>query len=147
MIRALVLVLFTSPATAEQLYARYAFDVSRVIDGDTIEGDLHDSASIRPQVRIRLDCIQSPESRGRDKTPEGALLTGLVRHWIEGRRVYISHLSSGGFGRILARVHVPGWSETLSQRLHRLAYWPSPLYRGSQTNGARIAACVRRMTE
>ena len=123
----------------------YAFDVERVIDADTYEGTLHlPRGLVERGVRIRLACVQSPERRGPGRET-GVMLAGLVRHWIEGRSVLIAPAGDGGFGRILADVFPPGWTESMSQRLYRLRWWTSPLYQGGQTTRAAVAACRRRM--
>ncbi len=151
MIRVLTAVLACLPGQAEPLAAHdletttYRITVSRVIDADTFEGVRHFDGGLKGVepglVRIRLACIQAPEKH----TAEGAFLAELVRGWIGGRDVFASHMEDGGFGRLLARVHVPGWTETLSQRLYRYEAAPSPLYTGSQTNRAKIEACRARM--
>lgn len=136
-----------APAAGHDLETTtYRVTVTRVIDADTFEGVRHFDGGLQAvqpgTVRVRLDCIQAAERY----TPDGAFLTELVTSWIEGRDVFISHVEDGGFGRLLARVHVPGWSETLSQRLYRYEAAPSPLYTGSQTNRSAIEACRRRMS-
>lgn len=133
------LILLAAPAAGQE--ALYRFDVVRAVDADTFDGVLVLPRGITQPVRIRLDCIQSPERY----TEDGAALKGLVAYWLEGRTVYITDQGDGGFGRVLSRVYVPGWDETLSQRLYRLHWLHSPLYTGSQTNKAEIAACARRM--
>ena len=144
----LALIFLALSACHVDAQSMHRFVVDRVIDADTLEGTLWTSDGWhKHEFQIRLDCIQSPESRGGGKTPEGRMLTGLVAYWIEGREVMVEDRGDGGFGRMLGRVYPPGWDESLSQRLHRLHWWRSPLYTGSQTTRAKIAACERWMAQ
>lgn len=145
MTRALALILVAAlalPAGAGQVLIGR---VTRVVDADTfdvlVEIDLGAQAIILPRLRVRLDCVNTPEKW----TPEGARLARVVRDWIEGRRVAIEVTGDGGFSRVLGSVRPEGWTETLEHRLYHLPDPGTPLYTGTSTTAARINACRNRL--
>lgn len=121
-----------------------AAHVDRVIDADTYVVTLQvpGMGLTKSGVRLRLACIDAPESRGREKTVIGVEMKGYVARLIEGSDVLVSIEGDGGFGRFLSDVFVPGMSEPLSQHLYRRG---APLYTGSSTTKKAIEACRVRM--
>jgi len=92
----------------------YGCQVTRVVDGDTIDADLDLGFNIHHKCRVRLYGIDTPESRTRDldEKARGKLASNfLEKHISEGKEVLIrTELkdSKGKFGRVLGTVVVDG---------------------------------------
>lgn len=81
----------------------YEVDVTRVIDGDTFEGDidlgLHTSIS---KQRFRLLGVDTPERK-----EEGYFeATEYTAQMVEGKKVLVESFDRDSFGRILVMVYV-----------------------------------------
>ena len=92
----------------------YSCQVTRVVDGDTIDVDLDLGFNIHHKCRVRLYGIDTPESRTRDKDEKarGKLAAKFLKDAISnGKHVILQTQlkdSKGKFGRVLASVIVDG---------------------------------------
>jgi micrococcal nuclease len=92
----------------------YGCQVSRVVDGDTIDVDLDLGFDIIYKCRVRLYGIDTPESRTRNKDEKvrGKLASKFLQDAINnGDHVILQTQlkdSKGKFGRVLASVIVDG---------------------------------------
>ena len=90
----------------------YSCQVTRVVDGDTIDADLDLGFNIYHKCRVRLYGIDTPESRTRDKDEKarGKLAAKFLQDAISnGKHVILQTQlkdSKGKFGRVLASVIV-----------------------------------------
>ena len=92
----------------------YGCQVTRVVDGDTIDVDLDLGFDIIYKCRVRLYGIDTPESRTRNKDEKvrGKLAAKFLQNAISnGENVILQTQlkdSKGKFGRVLASVIVDG---------------------------------------
>jgi len=92
----------------------YSCQVTRVVDGDTIDVDLDLGFNIHHKCRVRLYGIDTPESRTRDKDEKarGKLAAKFLEDAISnGNQTLIQTKlkdSKGKFGRVLGSVIVDG---------------------------------------
>ena len=92
----------------------YSCQVTRVVDGDTIDAELDLGFNIHHKCRVRLYGIDTPESRTRDKDEKarGKLAAKFLQDAIlNGNHVILQTQlkdSKGKFGRVLASVIVDG---------------------------------------
>jgi len=92
----------------------YGCQVTRVVDGDTIDVDLDLGFDIIYKCRVRLYGIDTPESRTRNKDEKvrGKLAAKFLKDAISnGKNVILQTQlkdSKGKFGRVLASVVVDG---------------------------------------
>ena len=92
----------------------YGCQVTRVVDGDTIDVDLDLGFDIIYKCRVRLYGIDTPESRTRNKDEKvrGKLAAKFLKDAIlNGKNVILQTQlkdSKGKFGRVLASVLVDG---------------------------------------
>ena len=92
----------------------YSCQVTKVVDGDTIDVDLDLGFNIHHKCRVRLYGIDTPESRTRDKDEKarGKLAAKFLQDAISnGKHVILQTQlkdSKGKFGRVLASVIVDG---------------------------------------
>ena len=92
----------------------YGCQVTRVVDGDTIDVDLDLGFDIIYKCRVRLYGIDTPESRTRNKDEKvrGKLAAKFLQDAISnGKNVILQTQlkdSKGKFGRVLASVLVDG---------------------------------------
>jgi len=90
----------------------YSCQVTRVVDGDTIDCILDLGFSVLHKCRVRLYGIDTPESRTRDKDEKirGKLAAKFLKESIENAKVVVlrSKLkdSKGKYGRVLGEVVV-----------------------------------------
>lgn len=89
----------------------YEVQVTRVIDGDSIVGNVHthimDVNLILTEVYFRLIGIDTPEIRGEGKE-EGFAARDFLKNLIEGRKVVISSEEKDKYGRQLATIYFQG---------------------------------------
>ena len=92
----------------------YGCQVTRVVDGDTIDVDLDLGFDIIYKCRVRLYGIDTPESRTRNKDEKvrGKLAAKFLKDAISnGKNVILQTQlkdSKGKFGRVLASVVIDG---------------------------------------
>lgn len=83
----------------------YPFTVTRVIDGDTVEGDADLGFYIKRHVTVRLIGVNTPEKVGKEKEA-GKLVLSVVANWIDKRRDLLELHSAelDKFGRVLGDI-------------------------------------------
>ena len=96
------------PAGDVQKYHQKQFRVYRVIDGDTIDLDTPDG--LKPQTRVRLWGIDTPETKapGKPIAYFGPQATAFTEKMVVGRMVTIElqpEKTRGNFGRLLGFVY------------------------------------------
>ena len=114
--------------TVEVLADGELYEVTRVVDGDTLLGRrLHltgcddDDETLtrdrRPR-RLRLTLVQAPEVKG-DTLAEGLRYRLLLLGWLDARRGHlrVRSYAADGFGRILVDVYDPRTGDTASAAL------------------------------
>jgi len=82
----------------------YKVDVTRVVDGDTVDVDVDlGFGMIYKKQRVRLKGIDTPESRTRDLEEKfyGLLSRQFLKVILEGREVQLVSHDKGKFGRII----------------------------------------------
>ena len=108
----------------------YSCQVTRVVDGDTIDCILDLGFSVLHKCRVRLYGIDTPESRTRDKDEKvrGLLSKDFLKNAIaDGKVVLKTKLkdSRGKFGRVLAEVWVndQNINQNMVEENHAVAYF------------------------
>lgn len=87
----------------DKLY-HYKFILTRVIDGDTVVGDIKLGFDLSFQnQRVRLLHINTPEIRGEER-PEGLKAKEYLINLISDKDIIIHSFSKDNFGRILAEL-------------------------------------------
>ena len=98
----------------------YKAEVTRVVDGDTIDVELDLGFSILMRARVRLLGIDTPESRTRDLEEKkfGLAAKDYLKHWIEEQKyVMIESTEKGKFGRVLGNVWNPECTECVNVKI------------------------------
>tara|TARA_R100001082_G_scaffold32635_3_gene16806 strand:- start:6301 stop:6726 length:426 start_codon:yes stop_codon:yes gene_type:complete len=109
----------------------YKCEVTRVVDGDTVDCVIDLGFSILYKSRVRLFGIDTPESRTRnlDEKARGKLAAGFLKACIdEGNEVVLKTKlkdSKGKFGRVIATVVVDGTdiNQTMIDKHLAVAYF------------------------
>ena len=97
--------------------------VTKIVDGDTIDVDIDLGFSISYSQRLRLAGIDTPESRTTDKTEKVLVLESkdyLKKHLKDAKSVVIKTEkmnSSEKYGRILGWIYVNGDTESLNDKM------------------------------
>lgn len=87
----------------------YNINITKVIDGDTVDGFIDLGFHTHVFKRIRLDGINAPETRTKDKKEKEAGL--LAKKWLKelveanDEFIVVSH-GTGKFGRVLGELFV-----------------------------------------
>jgi endonuclease YncB( thermonuclease family) len=94
-----------------RVYHGRRFNVTRVIDGDTIEIDCADSLNRRAVTRVRLWGVNCPELAFHDRSdePGAAEAADFTRTMTNGRQVLVwleTHQTRDEFGAILAHLEL-----------------------------------------
>ena len=108
----------------------YRCKVSRVADGDTVDVDIDLGFGVwLHKERVRIQGIDTPESRTRDKVEKrfGLLAKEFVKQFVKGSSVILrtqKYDAKGKFGRILGDFFVKGVtvSSVMIERHHAVAY-------------------------
>ena len=108
----------------------YKCKVIRVVDGDTVDVDIDLGFGVwLHKERVRIQGIDTPESRTRDKVEKrfGLLAKEFVKGFVKGSSVILrtqKYDAKGKFGRILGDIIVDdkSLSETMIQEHHAVAY-------------------------
>ena len=98
----------------------YKAEVTRVVDGDTIDVELDLGFSILMRARVRLLGIDTPESRTRDLEEKkyGLAAKEYLKSWIEQQKyVMIESTEKGKFGRVLGNVWNPECTECVNVKI------------------------------
>ena len=93
--------------TREKRYY-YKAEVLRVIDGDTIDVSLDIGFEISLKKRLRLEGINTPESRTRNLSEKalGLKAKEFTQKFCARESVIVHTVKTGKFGRLLALVYV-----------------------------------------
>lgn len=116
----------------------YPVQVKRVIDADTMEVHVLYPSDYK---KIRLMCVNAPESRGKDKTPEGVEMSDAVKA-MKLNYGSIEVVGVDVFGRLIAYFTPRRSDKTLNLRLFEMG---APLYSG--LTKAEREECLRRFKE
>ena len=88
----------------------YKCDITRVVDGDTVDAEIDLGFDIVYKSRVRLYGIDTPESRTRDKDEKarGLMSKDFLSNMLKKGDVIIKPKpdTKGKFGRILGELHV-----------------------------------------
>ena len=87
----------------------YKCNVTRIVDGDTIDAEIQLGFDISFKSRIRLYGVDTPESRTRnlDEKARGKLASAFLKEKIEGAdlvKVQTKLDKKGKFGRVLGTI-------------------------------------------
>jgi len=107
---------------ADRIPGPVAADVVEVIDGDTIAVRAHIWPGHTVETRVRLDGVDTPETRRPDCEAEreaGHRATAFTREWLTGRPVVTLHqVRLGSFaGRVIADMQDGDTHQSLSDAL------------------------------
>ena len=99
----------------------YNATVTKVVDGDTIDAMVDLGFGTWKKVRIRMHCINAPESRTRnleEKKKGLAAKARLIEMLEENKNQFIlrSH-GVGKFGRCLGEIYIKGHNTSLNKQL------------------------------
>jgi micrococcal nuclease len=96
----------------------YTGNVTRVIDGDTIDVRVDLGFSIFTNTRFRLFGIDTPEKTSKiAEVKEIAITaTNFVKNAIEGKEITIESMNKDKYGRWLAKIHY-GEGPTINEQL------------------------------
>ncbi len=108
----LAIILLPLTAWSAETFGPYDADVVRVIDGDTIELDVHVWPQLTQRINLRLDGVNTPEKRGSPEC-EKALArqaSDFTNQFIgEASTVRLHSVRHGKYaGRALGRIEIPG---------------------------------------
>jgi len=96
----------TLEITQDGTYLVYPAEITRVLDGDTVDLKFRIWVDLVKEARIRLLGIDAPEVRGEEK-PEGLIVTAYLKDRIAGRRVYLkTDGKPDKYGRLLGIILV-----------------------------------------
>ena len=105
------------------MYEYYVNQVTKVVDGDTIDVVLDLGFDILFKSRVRLGGIDTPESRTRDKNEKvlGLESKEYLKHAIEDAKTVVIRTekmnSSEKYGRILGWVFLDGSEVSINQKM------------------------------
>ncbi len=89
----------------------YKAEVTRIVDGDTVDVAIDLGFSVSTKTRLRLYGINAPESRTRDKKEKkrGLAAKARLKELIDQNDgwVYMQSKEKGKYGRYLANIYVP----------------------------------------
>ena len=94
----------------------YTINITRVIDGDTVDGEIDLGFDISTKKRIRLLGINTPESRTRDKEEKKRGLAAKYRleELIEqAETVRLLAHGTGKYGRVLGELMIEAKSDSI----------------------------------
>ena len=99
----------------------YKVAITRVVDGDTVDGLVDIGFDIHKKIRIRLMGIDTPESRTRDLEEKAKGLASKARlkeilKNNKGKIVLKSH-GVGKFGRCLGELFAPEYECSVNQQM------------------------------
>lgn len=105
------------------MYEYFVKEVTKVVDGDTIDVIIDLGFDILFQSRVRLAGIDTPESRTSDKMEKalGLEAKAYLKHAIDKSKSVVIRTekmdSSEKYGRILGWVYLDGESESLNNKM------------------------------
>ena len=88
----------------------YKAKLIKVIDGDTVDLMVDLGFDMWHKIRVRLDGINTPESRTRDKKEKklGLEAKEFTKNFLTGKEIIVHTNKQGKFGRFLANLYVNG---------------------------------------
>ena len=117
----------TNPTSDQQLYHKKSFLVIKVVDGDTLDLNIHDPHNNKPYTRVRLWGVDTPET----KHPKKGLMyfgpqasdfsTELTLNKIVEVHLEPFQNSRGKFHRLLAYIYLPD-GKMLNEELIKNGY-------------------------
>ncbi len=99
---------------AKERYGSYIADVLRVIDGDTIEINVHIWPQLTQRTKLRLAGINTPEKRGKGvsycEKKAGQKATNFTQQWLKNiKTITVSEIKLGKYaGRVLGHISKDG---------------------------------------
>tara|TARA_Y100001963_G_scaffold127072_1_gene180146 strand:+ start:5781 stop:6191 length:411 start_codon:yes stop_codon:yes gene_type:complete len=97
---------------------RYKVDVTRVVDGDTVDVDIDlGFGMIYKKQRVRMKGIDTPESRTRDLVEKkfGLASKAFLKELLEDKEIELVSHDKGKFGRILGEIFVGDSTYSINQ--------------------------------
>lgn len=111
--------------TLDDLLYHYKVKVTRVIDGDTFEGDIDLGFHLSKREIFRLAGIDTPETwrpKSEAERLHGQQATAFVKSKLEGQTVVCKSVADGKYGRYIVSVFLTKEdfdnNKTLSEILH-----------------------------
>ena len=98
---------------------RYKVDVTRIVDGDTVDVDIDlGFGMIYKKQRVRMRGIDTPESRTRDLEEKfyGKASKANLEKILSGQEIQLVSHDKGKFGRILGELFIGGASYSVNQQ-------------------------------
>ena len=93
-------------------------EILRVEDDDTFLAKIDFGFKIFHEDRFRVRGVDTPEPRGKRKSPKGLEVKKYVKDLIEGKTFELETFKKGRFGRYVADIYLKkGKKESLSQLL------------------------------
>ena len=99
---------------------RYKVDVTRVVDGDTVDVDIDLGFGMTyKKQRVRMMGIDTPESRTRDLEEKfyGLKSKEFLKDLLKDREVQLVSHDKGKFGRILGELFIDDWKQSVNQMM------------------------------
>ncbi|MDH5327685.1 MAG: thermonuclease family protein [Gammaproteobacteria bacterium] len=106
----IISLLVSLSANAKQLYGPYQAEVVRVVDGDTIELNVHVWPGLVQNIKLRLSGVNTPEKRGRNvsqcEKKAAQKATNFTQRWVKGiNRIIVTEVKLGKYaGRALGKI-------------------------------------------
>ena len=103
----------------------YKVKVDRVIDGDTVDVDVHLGFNvILSKQRVRLHGIDTPESRTRNKEEKvrGLISKEYLKNACESSTIRLQSKDRGKFGRILGVLYKDNETISINQKMCEEGY-------------------------
>jgi micrococcal nuclease len=95
----------------ENLFTYQVEEVVRVVDGDTVDALVDLGFNVKIKIRIRLNGINAPESRTRDKNEKKLGLAAKERlSELCGEKLLLKSYGIGKYGRVLGELFDDGVS-------------------------------------
>ena len=103
----------------------YKVTVDRVIDGDTVDVDIHLGFNVvLSKQRVRLHGIDTPESRTRNKEEKvrGLISKEYLKNICESSSIRLQSKDRGKFGRILGVLYKDNETISINQKMCEEGY-------------------------
>ena len=103
----------------------YKVTVDRVIDGDTVDVDIHLGFNVvLSKQRVRLHGIDTPESRTRNKEEKvrGLISKEYLKNICESSSIRLKSKDRGKFGRILGVLYKDNETISINQKMCEEGY-------------------------
>jgi endonuclease YncB( thermonuclease family) len=110
------------------MYEYKVKSVDHFVDGDTLDVTVDLGFNISHKIRVRLEGIDTPESRTKDLEEKArgleskAYFTKIVNDWDEDDTLYVRTTKKGKYGRYIGILFSPEHSTTLNDRMIEEGY-------------------------